>query len=169
MEQQKKSLEDILRETNENDTTKEIPRIVSLASVFVSAYTLVYLIVSLCAKDIWLAVRSALILAVPFLLVSLVRYLVKAPRPTELFDFYGEQQAKKKPSRAFPSRHAFSAFAIGTLMLFFHWVLALVTLGLGILMSIARVLLGHHFPRDVIAGALIGIASSVIGYLIFIL
>ena len=168
MEKQKKSFEEILRETNENDTTKEILRIISLASVFVSAYAFLYLIISLCAKDIWLAVRAVLILVIPFLLVSLVRYIVKAPRPTELFDFYGEE-GKKKHSHAFPSRHAFSAFAIGTLMLFFHWILGLITLGLGLLMAIGRVLLGHHFPRDVIAGALIGIISSVVGYLIFIL
>ena len=168
MEKQKKSLEEILRSTNDNETTKEILRIVSLASVFVSAYAFVYLMISLFAKDIWLAVRAALILAVPFLVVWLVRYLVKAPRPTALFDFYTDEQ-KKKSSYAFPSRHVFSAFAIGTLLCFFHWMLALLTLGLGTLMAIARVLLGHHFPRDVIAGGLIGIISSVVGYLIFIL
>lgn len=168
MDNQKKSLEEVLRSTNENETAKEIFRIVNLASVFVSAYAFVYLIVSLCARDIWLAVRSALILAIPFLIVWLVRYLVKAPRPTALFDFYSDAQ-KKKSSYAFPSRHAFSAFAIGTLLCFFHWILALITLALGVLMSISRVLLGHHFPRDVIAGALIGIISSTIGYLIFIL
>ena len=167
MEKQKKSLEEILRATNENETTKEILRIVNLASVFVSTYAFVYLIVSLCAKDIWLAVRVALILAIPFLLVFFVRYLVKAPRPTALFDFYAD--VKKKTSYAFPSRHAFSAFAIGTILCFFHWILALITLALGALMSVSRVLLGHHFPRDVIAGASIGIISSIVGYLIFIL
>ena len=43
MQKQKKSLEEILRATNENETTKEILRIVNLASVFVSTYAFVYL------------------------------------------------------------------------------------------------------------------------------
>lgn len=168
MEKEKMSFEDALRATNENDTAKEVLRIVNLASVFLSIYALAYLAVNLFVKDAWLGIRAVLILAVPFLLVTAARYLVKAPRPMDLFDFYNEQ-AKKKRTNAFPSRHAFSAFAIGTLVCFFHLILGLLTLVLGTTMSVGRVLLGRHFPRDVIAGGLIGIVSSVIGYFIFIL
>ena len=167
MEKEKTKLEDVLRQTNENDTAKEILRIVDLASVFLCIYALFYLEIHLIQKDAWLALRAALILAIPFALVSLVRYLIKAPRPIELFDFYGED-VKKRGSGSFPSRHAFSAFAIGVLVLFFHFTLGLITVVLAALMSASRVLLGKHFPRDVIAGALMGIISSLLGYFIFI-
>ena len=90
MEKEKTKLEDVLRQTNENDTAKEILRIVDLASVFLCIYALFYLEIHLIQKDAWLALRAALILAIPFALVSLVRYLIKAPRPIELFDFYGD-------------------------------------------------------------------------------
>lgn len=106
-------------------------------------------------------------LGLPFALVSLIRLLIDAKRPYQLYDFY-DVKPKKKSGSSFPSRHAFSAFAIGTLALFSHTALGIILLVLGALMCVCRVLLGMHFIRDVACGAIIGAVSSVIGALILL-
>ena len=100
------------------------------------------------------AVNYLAVLFIPFLVVTILRRLINAPRP---------ESSLGKAGGAFPSRHAFSAFAIGTLFCFISTPLGILTLVFGILLSVSRVLLGIHFPRDVIAGALIGVVSGLIG------
>ena len=107
-----------------------------------------------------------LILAIPFVIVSLVRYFVNAPRPYEIYEFY-VSKPKSKQGQSFPSRHAFSAFAIGTLCMLVNPVVGAITLLFGAVMCFCRVALGIHFIRDVLCGAIIGAVSSIIG--IFIL
>ena len=104
------------------------------------------------------------VLGVPFVLVSLIRKYVNAPRPYELYKF-SKKPPKDSKGNSFPSRHTFSIFAIGTLTLFVFPVLGIVLLIFGVIMGGARVLLGYHFPRDVICGALIGVCASLIGSL----
>ena len=104
------------------------------------------------------------VLGLPFALVSFLRRFVAAPRPYEVCKFT-KKAPKESKGDSFPSRHAFSIFAIGTLTMFIFPIFGAILLVFGVLMSVARVLLGYHFPRDVIAGALIGIASSLIGTL----
>ncbi len=168
MSEQPSTFENRLRAVHENDTLKEILRILNLASVFVTVYAFLYLSINLLFQDIYLGLRVLCVLAVPFLFISLLRRIIKAPRPMELFSFYGEG-VKHKEGRAFPSRHAFSAFAVGTLLCFYHFLFGLLVIILALLMSVARVLLGYHFPRDVIAGGAIGVLCSALGYFLLIL
>ena len=104
--------------------------------------------------------------AVPFVFVSIVRRLIRAPRPYELYDFY-ENLPKDKSGSSFPSRHAFSAFVIGTLAMPHSIILGVCVLALGVILSVARVLLGIHFIRDILAGALVGAISGILALLIF--
>ena len=113
------------------------------------------------------ALMILLILGPPFVLVSLVRRLINAPRPYEAEDFSGPVP-KKKSGRSFPSRHAFSIFAIGTLCLFFSLPLGALTLAFGVFLCFCRVALGIHFVRDVLCGAVAGILTSIIGALILL-
>lgn len=108
------------------------------------------------------AVKYLCMLGVPFALVSLLRRYIGAPRPYEVYDFFGNRP-KDSEKNSFPSRHAFSIFAIGVATWFVYPVFGSVLLTLGLLMCVARIALGYHFPRDVITGALIGIISSIIG------
>lgn len=111
------------------------------------------------------AVKYLCVLGVPFVLVSLLRRYIGAPRPYEVYDFF-ENRPKDSEKNSFPSRHAFSIFAIGTATWFAYPVFGSILLTLGLLMCLIRVALGYHFPRDVITGALIGVISSIIGSLI---
>lgn len=63
-------------------------------------------------------------------------------------------------SASFPSGHAAFFFAIGTVLYLYNKKAGIVFLLGGALIGTARVLAGLHWPSDVIAGALIGIACG---------
>ena len=110
-------------------------------------------------------VKVALICAVPFVIVTLVRRLINAPRPYELYDFY-EKKPKDKVGQSFPSRHVFSGTILATLTLFLYPAVGAVMRGRAVLLAVLRVLVGIHFLRDVVTGGLIGAFSAVLGVVI---
>lgn len=62
---------------------------------------------------------------------------------------------------SFPSDHATAAFAIAVAVLFFDRRIGVAFLGAAAAIALSRVLLGLHYPSDVIAGALTGTAAAV--------
>ena len=134
------------------------------AVVFTAVAYAVTVIARLLGEVYSLALKLVLVCFLPFILVSLVRRLINAPRPYEIYSSIPTPRRKKGSS--FPSRHVFSAFAIGTLLCFIAPILGVLALILGVCLGACRVFLGIHFIRDVLCGAAIGIASSVIGMLI---
>lgn len=107
-----------------------------------------------------------LVPGISFVLVSIFRYVYNAPRPYEMPGAPEPIIKKDSPGKSFPSRHAFSIFIIA--MTFFRiWPACGILIGIaGVILAICRVIGGVHFPRDVIAGALIGIACGILGYYI---
>lgn len=109
--------------------------------------------------------KAFLVPAVSFVAVSLFRKALNAPRPYEAFGLPPVINKSTK-GESFPSRHAFSIFVIGMAFLAtcpLPWAGWLI-LALGICLATVRVLAGVHFPRDVVAGALIGIGCGVLGF-----
>jgi len=104
----------------------------------------------------------------PFVLVSMIRRIINAPRPYEVYEFY-EDTKGKRAGQSFPSRHVFSAFVIATLTLCVSVPLGIVAFALGISLAVSRVLLGLHFVRDVTAGAIIGVLFGLLGILIILI
>jgi undecaprenyl-diphosphatase len=68
---------------------------------------------------------------------------------------------------SFPSGHTAASFAAATSLATFYPAAAPLVYALATGVGLSRVHLGHHFPSDVTAGAIIGIASgSVVGWLL---
>ena len=102
---------------------------------------------------------------VGYLLVSAAREVLDAPRPYELYSFY-EILPKKKKGKSFPSRHAYSAFAIAVLSYAVGFPIGASLTLLAFILCACRALLGIHFIRDLAAGAILGIISGVLGLLL---
>jgi membrane-associated phospholipid phosphatase len=67
----------------------------------------------------------------------------------------------RAPGRSFPSGHTSQAFFLMTLLSFqFQVPVAVKVLlyGVAVLVGITRMYVGAHFPRDVVAGAILGTA-----------
>ena len=61
---------------------------------------------------------------------------------------------------SFPSGHTLHAFAFAMLLAAFHPPLAPLLWGFAVLVGLSRVVLGLHFPSDVVSGALLGTATA---------
>lgn len=102
--------------------------------------------------------RAVFIPAAAFIILSVARYWINRPRPYEKLAIQ-PLVTKKTKGKSFPSRHVFSAFMIAATLSFVYswgWIL-FIPAGL---MAILRVLLGVHYPSDVVAGALFALISS---------
>ena len=106
-----------------------------------------------------------LVPAISFILLTFFRKAVNAPRPYEVLDI-DPIIKKNTKGNSFPSRHVFSVFVIA-MSLYYVWpTIGIVLMLIGVIISIIRVIGGVHFPCDVIAGAIMGIGSSIIGWYI---
>ena len=149
-----------------NDSLSEGLRVLSVAIALLTVYAFAYTIfTSLAAREVSYVIRLVISTAPAFLVVSIARKAVNAPRPYELFSFY-ETAPKKKSGESFPSRHVFSVFAIGSALLFENLPLGVCLIISGVILAATRVLLGIHFVKDTVAGALIGLISGTLGMLI---
>lgn len=113
-------------------------------------------------KRFW---KALFIPGVSFVLLSIFRNYYNAPRPYEVLDIVPIIDKETK-GKSFPSRHVFSVFVIAMTLYYILKPLGIALMLIGIIVGIVRVLGGVHFPRDVIAGAIIGIACSIIGWLV---
>lgn len=120
---------------------------------------LVYLFVK---KDILLG-RAILVPFLSFVAVSGFRHLVNRERPYEKFGMK-PVLPKDTKGKSFPSRHVFSAAVIALSYLYLlpcRWV-GILLLAASVLLAGVRVVSGVHYVSDVIAGALIALAASVL-------
>lgn len=125
--------------------------------VFYVAYAL--LLGWACVSDPWRLVPLVGVTAVGFVAVSFFRRRFNAPRPYESCAI-APLIARDGAGKSFPSRHTFSAFAIAASWFAASVPVAVVLLVAAGVLAVCRVLGGVHFPRDAVAGALIGSATG---------
>ena len=107
--------------------------------------------------------KVLIIPAVSFVVVSLIRKLINFPRPYEVLDI-DPIIKKSTKGNSFPSRHVFSVFIIAMTLYYISYPVSILLMVIGVVISIVRVLGGVHFPRDVIAGAAIGVICGIVGW-----
>lgn len=112
-----------------------------------------------CVSDPWRLAPLIGVTAVGFVAVSFFRRRFNAPRPYECCAI-APLIARDGAGKSFPSRHAFSAFAIAASWFAASAPIAVVLLVAAGALAVCRVLGGVHFPRDVVAGAFIGSATG---------
>jgi len=104
-----------------------------------------------------------------WLVVELVKALVRRRRP-----FIRLTQARivgrRAIGRSFPSGHTSQAFFMATLLAgYFHagaWAVCLLYTT-ALLVGVTRMYVGAHYPRDVLAGAILGSAWGLLGGIVF--
>ena len=123
------------------------------------------------ALVLWLAPQQGLVYELVlgsltlWLLVELVKALVGRSRPSVRLS-----QARivgfKQPGRSFPSGHTSQIFFLITLMVQHFGLAGWALIGLYLLaalVGVTRVYVGAHYPRDVLAGAALGVLWGVLG------
>jgi membrane-associated phospholipid phosphatase len=103
-----------------------------------------------------------------WLVVELVKFVVHRSRP-----FIRLAKVRivgyRARGRSFPSGHTSQAFFMATLMVHhFHasvWV-AILLYAIALLVGITRMYVGAHYPRDVLAGAILGSAWGLLGVIV---
>ena len=120
------------------------------------------------AGDRLLAYEIVLGILTLWLVVELTKALLHRRRP-----FIRLTQARvvghRAGGRSFPSGHTSQVFFMATLLAqHFHarvWA-ALLLYGIALLLGITRMYVGAHYPRDVLAGAILGSAWGLLGAIV---
>lgn len=109
--------------------------------------------------------ENILVTGISLLVVSLIRKRIGAKRPYETMEIQPLVE-KETGGDSFPSRHVFSIFIVAMAMLRQNIWLGFLFLAMGLILAVLRVIAGLHYPRDVIAGALIGVISGGLGFFV---
>ncbi len=119
----------------------------------------------LCVRQDVRVVRAALVPAATFALVTVVRSAVNEPRPYETYAV-DPLIHKDTHGKSFPSRHLASAVIIACAL---TWLLPPAGIAAFVACAVVaycRIVGGVHYPRDVVAAALIALACGALGFFV---
>jgi membrane-associated phospholipid phosphatase len=102
--------------------------------------------------------------ALCFAAVTLLRLLIKRPRPYEKTGAGIDAIAKKTATgNSMPSRHVASAFVIAMVLIAEHTLIGGLALAAGTLLAVLRFFEGVHYPTDLLAGGALGALFGAVG------
>ena len=99
-----------------------------------------------------------------FVILSLLRKKINAPRPYEVWEIVPLLD-RDSPGQSMPSRHVFSATIISMACLHASLTMGMICLTLSAFLGLVRVLGGVHFPKDVVVGYICGLVWGVLFFL----
>lgn len=165
------------------DATTGFTRDHGLADLFIVIQTisqpfLVYIVATLVALWVWLrkGLRSRALWAFVTMMVAwniglLAKTVVQRARPVV------DDPISHSPGYSFPSGHAFNIAVVVTVLVFLLWPLltpvarkasVVVAVVVPLVVGLDRMMLGAHFPSDVIAGYVLGVGTTFSSWLGFI-
>ena len=109
----------------------------------------------------------AFILTWPFV-AWIINFIYKKERPYQRYGFIPVASTQffsnVHPHRynSFPSRHTMALAAVNTVIFFFYPVIGGIGLIIAACVGIARIILGYHYPADVIFGYILGVLSGLV-------
>ena len=102
--------------------------------------------------------------ATGFVILSLLRKKINAPRPYEKWDIKPLLD-RDSPGQSMPSRHVFSATIISMACMHASLTIGMACLTLSAFLGLVRVLGGVHYPKDVVVGYICALAWGMIFFL----
>ena len=99
-----------------------------------------------------------------FVILSLLRKKINAPRPYEVWEIIPLLD-RDSPGQSMPSRHVFSATIISMACLHASLAVGVILLLLSAILGLVRVLGGVHYPKDVVVGYICALVWGVIFFL----
>ena len=102
--------------------------------------------------------------ATGFVILSLLRKKINAPRPYEEWTIKPLLD-RDSPGQSMPSRHVFSATIISMACLHASLTMGMICLALSAFLGLVRVLGGVHYPKDVVVGYICGLVWGMIFFL----
>lgn len=108
--------------------------------------------------------KIILVPGISFLIISLIRKLLKRQRPYEKYH-YQSMIEKESKENSMPSRHVFSAVIISMTFFYFNHFIGMILFALACCSAVIRVIGGVHYISDVIVGFLLGILAGLFLYL----
>ena len=99
-----------------------------------------------------------------FVILSLLRKKINAPRPYEVWEIIPLLD-RDSPGQSMPSRHVFSATIISMACLHASLTVGFILLVLSAFLGLVRVLGGVHYPKDVVVGYICALVWGVIFFL----
>ena len=111
------------------------------------------IVMQVCVGEWQVALKTAIVCGIGFCAVAVLRCVINAPRPYEVL---GIKPLVKKGTlgKSFPSRHAFCMFMIAFAWCVWNMRVGAVLVVLSCVMGVVRVVLGVHWPRDIL-GAIV--------------
>ncbi|MBI2047602.1 MAG: phosphatase PAP2 family protein [Candidatus Liptonbacteria bacterium] len=88
------------------------------------------------------------------LITEIIRFFYYSPRPFEALHF---TSLIPESGSSFPSGHAAFYFALATALFFYNRRAGIWYFILSLLIGVARIFVGVHWPLDVLAGAVLGV------------
>jgi undecaprenyl-diphosphatase len=107
-------------------------------------------------------VAAALSAGLALTLAKVISDLVARPRPFVEHPHAAHLFIKHAADYGFPSDHASGAFAIAVALLLRHRRAGLLALVMATLIGVGRVMIGVHYPTDILGGALLGTLCALV-------
>lgn len=99
-------------------------------------------------------------------LYLLLKNSIKRARPADVLTAFIRAHIVPSDRFSLPSGHTAGAFVVATAVALYFPVFMPLAFGWAIGIGFSRILLGVHFPLDVIAGAILGASSCLMAYLL---